>query len=151
MIEHHQREAAALPVRHNDDMAAVGLGQLVGLSLDPVLVPAGFQKGQCGHDSEGNVQIIFCAPYADFSRRHPRLPQASLQEENDTCVDLVVDVGADGTLERLDLETTSVERTLLHAGMVADSEAVSQAVGRSLAESLPVIEAALRRLFGNPD
>jgi hypothetical protein len=150
MSGHHQPEAATALVRHYDDMTAVDLGQLVRLSLDPVLVPAGFQTGQCGYGNEG-FQVIFCAPYAEFRQRHPRLPQARHQEGNDICVDLVVDVWADGTLGRLDLETTSVEQTLLHIGMVSDSEAVAQVVGRTLADSLPVIEAALRRLFGNPD
>jgi len=131
-------------------MAAVDPGRLVKLSLDPVLVPAGFQGGQCGDDSEGNVQVIFCAGHDEFSRRYWRLPQASQQEQGGTCVDLVVDVWADGTLCRLDLEGTSIQETLLHAGMVADSETVSQLSGRSMAESLPVIEAALKRLFGDP-
>lgn len=132
-------------------MAAVDPGSLVRLSLDPVLVPAGCQGGQCGGDSEGNVQVIFCARHDEFSRRYSRLPQANQQEQGGTCVDLVVDVWADGALGRLDLEGTSVEETLLHAGMVADSEAVSQMGGRSMSESLPVIEAALRRLFGDPN
>lgn len=139
-------------VRHYDDMAAaaVDLGRLVRLSLDPVLVPAGFQGGQGGGDSEGNVQVIFCAGHDEFSRRYSRLPQANQQEPGGTCIDLVVDVWADGTLARLDLEGPSVEETLFHAGLVADSDAVSQVRGRSLAEGLPVIEAALRRLFGDP-
>lgn len=131
-------------------MAAVDPERLVRLSLDPVLVPLGFQGGQCGRDSEGNFEVIFCAPYDEFGRRFPQLPQANRPEEGGTCVDLVMDVLADGTLGRLDLEGTSVEVTLLRAGMTADSEAVSRAVGRSAAESLPVIEAALRRLFGDP-
>ena len=132
-------------------MAAVDLGRLVTISLDPVLVPAGFQAGQGGDGSEGDVQIIFCAPHDEFSRRYPRLPQAIRPEEGVTCVDLVLDVWADGTLGRLDLEGTSIEETLLRAGMVADSAAVARVLGRPMVESLPVIEAALRRLFADPD
>ncbi len=138
-------------MRHYDDVAAVDRGRLVSLALDPVLVPAGFQGGQCGDDSEGDVQVIFCAGHDEFSRRYPRLPQANPHEQGGTCVDLVLDVWADGTLGRLHLEGFSVEETLLHAGMPADSEAVSQVVGLPVAESLPVIEAALRRLFGEPN
>ena len=139
-------------VGHYGDMtaAAVDLGRLVTFSLDPVLEPAGFQAGQCGGDSEGNVQVIFCAGHDEFSRRYSRLPQANQQEPGGTCVDLVIDVWADGTLARLDLEGPSIEKTLIHVGLVADSDAVSQVGGRSIAESLPVIEAALRRLFGDP-
>ena len=125
------------------------LGGLVTQSLDPVLVPAGFQRGQGGAGAGGDVQVIFCTAHDDFSRRYPRLPQADRQRDG-ACVDLVVDARADGTLARLDLEDTSVEQTLLHCGLVADSAAVSRAGGRPLAESLPVLEAALRRLFADP-
>ena len=138
-------------MRHYGGMAAKGLGSLVGLSLDPVLVPAGFQAGQCGDDGEGSVQVIFCAEHDEFSRRYPRLPQANQQEQGGACVDLVLDAWADGTLSRLDLEGTSIEETLLHAGMVRNSKAVSQLGGRPLAEGLPVVAAALRRLFGDPN
>jgi hypothetical protein len=130
-------------------MAASDLGRLVRRSLDPVLVPAGFQEGQGGDDGEGSAQVIFCTGYDEFNRRYSGLPQANQQEESAICVDLVVDVRCDGTLDRLDLEGISVAETLLQAGLVADSEAVSQLRGRSVADSLPVIEVALRRLFGS--
>ncbi len=130
--------------------AAVDLGRLVRLLLDPVLVPAGFQAGQCGSDGEGNVQVIFCAGHEDFSRRYPRLPQAYQQESVGRCVDLVVDVWVDGTIGSLDLEGISIAETLLRTGLDADSDAVSRVGGRSVAEGLPVIEAALRRLFAVP-
>lgn len=131
-------------------MAAEDPGRLVRRSLDPVLVPAGFQGGQCGGDGEGNVQVIFCARHDEFSRRYSWLPQANQQEHGGTCVDLVVVVWAHDTLGRLDLEGVSFEDTLLHAGMVADSEAVSQLSGCLMVESFPVVEAALSRLFGDP-
>lgn len=131
-------------------MTAVGLGQLATLSLDPVLVPAGFQGGQCGDDGEGDVQVVFCAPHDEFGRRHAQLPQARDPEPGRICVDLVLDVWADGTLARVDLEGMSLENTLLRVGMVADSQAVAQACGRPLADSLPVIAASLTRLLGDP-
>lgn len=124
-------------------------GRLVTLALDPVLVPAGFLPGQGGADGEGAVQVVFCMAHDELSRRYPRLPQADQQQRPGACVDLVVEARADGSLTRLDLEDTSVEQTLLHAGLVADGAAVSQVGGRPLAESLPVIEAALRRLFAD--
>lgn len=124
-------------------------GRLVTRSLDPVLVPAGFLPGQGGAGLEGDVQVIFCTAHDELSRRYSRLPQASPQPPG-ACVDLVVEARADGTLARLDLEDTSLEQTLLHAGLVADGAAVSQVGGRPLGEGLPVIEAALRRLFGDP-
>ena len=129
-------------------MTTEGIGRLVSRALDPVLVPEGFQGGQHGDDREGDVQIIFCAAHDDFSRRHPHLPQANQQQHAGTCVDLVVDIWADGTLVRLDLEGTSVAATLRHAGLVEEGEAVEQLRGRAVVESLPVIEPALRRLFG---
>jgi hypothetical protein len=137
---------------HYDDMGAVRTGRLLSAVLDPVLVPAGFQGGQYGEggeDRDGDAQITFCAGHDEFSARHSRLPQANQQEPGGTCVDLTVEVRADGTLARLDLEGTSIEKTLRHVGLVADSEAVAKVVGLSMNESLPIIEAALGRLFDN--
>ncbi|KAA1424112.1 hypothetical protein [Nocardioides antri] len=131
-------------------MGAVRTGRLVSAVLDPVLVPAGFQAGQYGEggdDRDGDAQIIFCAGHEEFSIRHSRLPQANQQEPGGTCVDLVVEVRADGTLAGLDLEGTSIEETLRHVGLTADSEAVAKVEGLSMTKGLPVIEAALRRLF----
>lgn len=79
------------------------------------------------------VQVIFCAGHDEFNRRHSRLPQANQQEQGVTCVDLVLDVRADGTLGHLYLEGISIEETQLDAGMVTDSEAVSQVGGRPIA------------------
>ena len=132
-------------------MEAVDPGRLVTLLLDPVLLASGFQAGQCGGDREGNVQVTFCARHDEFSRRYPGLPQARQDEPDAICVDLVLDASAEGTLVRLDLEGTSLEHTLLRAGLVADGEAVADMDGRPLTESLPVIEAALRRLFADPN
>lgn len=132
-------------------MTTVDPKRLVALSLDPVLMPAGFQRGQSGEDSDGNGQVIFCTGHDKFSLRHPRLPQANQQEQGGTCVDLVVNVRADGTLGRLDLEGISIRETLLHVGMVAESEAVSQVGGHSLTQGLPVLEAVLSRLFDDPN
>jgi hypothetical protein len=121
--------------------------------LDAVLVPAGFQGGQYGEggeDGEGDAQIIYCAAHDEFSDRYPWLPQANQQEAGGTCVDLVVDVRADDTLDGLDLEGTSVADTLRHAGLVADADAVAGLKGHSMIQGLPVIAAALTRLFQGP-
>ena len=129
-------------------MTTEGIGRLVSRALDPVLVPAGFQGGQYGDDRGGDIQIIFCAAHDDFSRRHPQLPQANQQQRDGTCVDLVADIGSDGAVGRLDLEGTSVAETLRHVGLVEDGEAVARLTGCAVVDGLPVIEVALRRLFG---
>lgn len=132
-------------------MKTVGLGRLVSSALDPVLVPAGFLGGQYGDGRGGDLQIIFCAGHEEFSRRHLRLPQAHQQRRPGTCVDLVVDVCADGTLFRLDLEETSLRETLSHTGLTADGDLVARTIGCPMVEGLPVIEGALRRLFAETD
>ena len=129
-------------------MGAMGSGRLVSLSLDPVLAPAGFLAGAYGDDGAGTVQVLFCAAHDEFSRRHPRLPQANAQEQIGTCVDLVIDVQADGTLGRLDLEGLSLAETLHRTGLVADGDEVAELDGRPMAEALPVLAAALKRLLG---
>lgn len=141
--------ARALCIAHHEGMGSVGIGRLVSLALDPVLMPAGFQGGQYGDDGAGDLQIIFCAPHDEFSLRHGHLPPANQQQPDGTCVDLVVDIWADGTLGRLDLEGTSLAETLRGVGLLAHEDAVARVDGRLVAEGLPAIEAALRRLFGN--
>ena len=132
-------------------MEAVGLGRLVSSALDPALVPAGFQGGQYGDVRGGDLQITICAADDTFSRRHAGLPQAGQQQRHGTCVDLTVECWADGTLGRLDLEGTSVEQTLRHAGLVADADSVARMIKSSVVESIPVIEATMRRLFAATD
>lgn len=76
-------------------MGAVRSGRVVSTALDPVLMPAGFQKGQYdegGEDREGDAQIIYCVGHDEFSVRHPWLPQANQQEPGGACVDLVIEV-----------------------------------------------------------
>ncbi len=117
-------------------------------ALEPVVVPAGFNPPQLGDDELDVVtQIIFCAPHDVFSARHPRLPQANQQAAGGACVDLVIDVRADGTLARIDLEELTVAATLRHVGLVTEGDALALVEGRPLSESLPVVEAALRQVF----
>jgi hypothetical protein len=150
----HQVGIDAL-MRQDEGMGAVRTGRLVSAALDPVLVPAGFQAGQYGEggvDLDRDTQVVFCAAADDFSARYPTLPQANQQGPDGGCVDLVIEVQADGTLIRLDLEETSIERTLRHVGLMTVAEDVARVDGCPLDESIPVIEAALRRLFNaNPD
>lgn len=63
----------------------------------------------------------------------------------------MVDLWADGTLGRLDLEETSLGETLRHTGLVADGDSVARTIGSPMVESLPVIEGALRRLLAETD
>jgi hypothetical protein len=131
-------------------MGAVRSGRVIKAVLDPLLMPAGFQEGQCGTGGdgrEGDVQVLYCAGHDGFSDRYPRLPQANQQAPGGTCVDLVVEVRADATLGRLDLEAMPVAETLRHVGLVADGQAVAKLTGRSMSESLPIIAGALKRLF----
>ncbi len=131
-------------------MGAGRSGRVVKDTLDPVLTPAGFREGQYGRGgdgSTGDAQVLYCGGHDGFSDRYPRLPQANQQAPGGTCVDLVVEVGADGTLGRLDLEGIPVAETLRHVGLVAHGQAVAKLTGRSMTESLPVIAAALKRLF----
>ncbi len=131
-------------------MGAVRSGRVVKDVLDPVLTPAGFREGQWGTGGdgrEGDTQVLYCAGHDGFSDRFPRLPQANQQAPGRACVDLVVEVRADQTLGRLDLEAIPVGETLRHVGLVADGQAVTKVIGRSMNESLPVIAAALKRLF----
>jgi hypothetical protein len=108
----------------------------------PVLVPAGFQGGQYGEGGEDRheeAQIIFCAGHDELSDRYPRLPQANQQERGvGACVDLVIEVGADGTIAFVDLEATSLQATLRSVGLAADGEAVAVVEGRALTGGLPV-------------
>jgi hypothetical protein len=127
------------------------VGHLVSEALDPVLVPAGFAAGQYGDEGvepRAGRQVIFCAAHDKLSDRYPRLPQANAQErEVGACIDLVIEVDRDDRISFVDLEGPSLEETLRDVGQVADAQAVAAVVGGALADGLPVIEAALRRML----
>ena len=72
------------------------------------------------------------------------LPQAGSGDAPGACDDLVVEIGMDGSLDRLDLEE------LRRAGLVTDAEAVATVLGPPCAEALPTVRAALGRLFDVP-
>ena len=72
--------------------------------------------------------------------------------------DLVVDIGTDGILGRLDFEGISLADTLQQMGLDTDADAVSQVSGGPVIDGseapicwssilVQVLEAALRRLF----
>ncbi|GAB3021950.1 hypothetical protein GCM10011376_20830 [Nocardioides flavus (ex Wang et al. 2016)] len=117
-------------------------------ALDSVLAAAGFLPGQGGAADDGSGQVIYCIGHDKLRGRHPHLPQAASDDVLGTCDDLVLDIGAGGTLDRLDLETVSLEETLRQVGLDADADAVSRVVGRPVVDGLPVLEDAVRRLFG---
>jgi hypothetical protein len=116
-------------------------------ALDPVLVPAGFLAGQGGEDQDGGGQVIFCIGHDALSIRYPLLPQADPDGASGRCDDVVIDVGVGGTLDRIDLEAMSLVQTLRQVGLDDDADGVSQVIDRPVVDGLPVLEAALRRLF----
>jgi hypothetical protein len=109
-------------------------------------MPAGFAGGQ--HGGDGRAQVIFCATHDEFSDRHPFLPQANDQDRGlGACIDLVIDVSAEGNVGFVDLERFSLEETLRHVGRPEDADRVAKVVGLAVADALPVMGAVLRRLF----
>lgn len=128
-------------------MTAGVTARLVQEALDPVLVAAGFLAGQGGDAPDGSAQVIYCLAHDQLVRRHPMLPQAGSGDAPGRCDDLVVEIGADGSLHRLDLEQLSVVETLRRVGLEADAQAVATVVGRPCTEALPTVRTALGRLF----
>lgn len=116
-------------------------------ALDPVMVVAGFLAGQGGGDLDGTGQVIYCIGHDELSSRYPHLPQADTDSGPGQCDDLVIHIGAGGTLDRLDLEGTPLPDTLRQVGLDAHAEAVSRVRARPVADGLRVLEAALRELF----
>jgi hypothetical protein len=112
-------------------------------ALDPLLVRAGFQRGQGGGGT-----VIHCASYADLRERFPRLPQARGQDEHAyfACVDLTWKLDAD-RLVGVDLEGLSLEATLRQVGRDADADAVAEQLDAPVAAALPVLAGVLSRLF----
>jgi hypothetical protein len=131
-------------------MGAVSVGRVVSAALNPVLTPEGFAGGQYGEggaDRREAAQIIVCAGHDEFSGRHPWLPQANDQERGvGACVDLVIEISAVNTVEFIDLEGLSLEETLRRVGNAEDADRSAEAIGRPLAEVLPVLPATLQRL-----
>ena len=116
-------------------------------ALDPVLVSVGFLAGQGDDQQDAGGQVIWCIRHEALTSRHPLLPQADTDDVPGRCDDLVIDVGADGTFDRLDLEGMSLADTLRQVGLDAHAEAVSRVRARPVADGLRVLDAALRELF----
>ncbi|MDY7104730.1 MAG: hypothetical protein S0880_26395 [Actinomycetota bacterium] len=74
--------------------------------LEPVVVERGFSGGQGGLGGDGSVNLIYCASATELVRRWPRafelIPGADPGPQR--CVDLMIEVTADGLLRRADLE-----------------------------------------------
>jgi hypothetical protein len=133
-------------------MGSLAAGRAVSAALDPVLTAAGFAGGQYGEgggDQPGPWQIIFCAGHDDLSDRHPWMPQANAQRHAEgACIDLVVHTTLDDRFDWADLEGLTLDETLRRVGNDDDANAVRAVHLTRLDTALPVLAAALARLFG---
>jgi hypothetical protein len=124
-------------------MVASEFGRLVMVALDPVLVAAGFARGQ-----GGGTEVIYCAAHDEFSDRYPWMPQADTQERDlGACVDLIIRGLEDGGFASADLEQFSLPTTLRMVGRGDDADAVERQEGAHAAQALPVLVGVLSRLF----
>ena len=138
-------------------MSRYSVGQVVSTVLDPVLVPAGFAAGQYGDYGEGGEdrptgsQVIFCAAHDEISDLYPWLPQANSQARGvGACMDLVVDINDQSSVEFIHLEGLSLEETLRLVGRAADADALARVDGQAIDDALPVVTSVLKRLFATP-
>lgn len=129
----------------------MGIGRDITNALDPVLVLAGFAAGQgVGPDDDlgAPVGITYCAGHDAFSDRFPWMPQANEYERAErACIDLVIEVSAEGFVECIDLESFSVAETLLLTGRVDESRSVANFIGKQSTDVLAHLPGILDRLF----
>src|SRR5262245_7532014 len=135
-------------------MGSIADGRAVSTVLDPILTRSGFAGGQYGEGGEEQYaagwQTTFCAGHDALSDRYPWLPQANTQpREAGACTDLIVETTR-GRFDLARMEHLSLEETLRAAGHADDAAAVSRVHGAELAEALPILAAALQRLFLTP-
>jgi len=111
-------------------------------ALDPLLLPAGFARGQMAGDDE---RVIYCAAHDEFSERFPALPQANQQLDLDgACVDLELDfeVGIAAELEGL-----SLRETFLALGLEREAAEAASWENASRGEALNGLPGLLTRLL----
>ena len=144
MAQIHDRRAASTGRIGRVDASDSGV--TVSEALDPVLVPRGFAAGQYGEGTEG--QVVFCAPFDDFSERYPHLPQSHRQQRGTgACVDLVIDVDRDRGISSTDLKAYPIDETLRDLGLPAEAGALRAALAGPLESQLDGVGLALRMLF----
>lgn len=81
--------------------------------LEPVLVRAGFAKGQWGDDGVG---VIFCAAGDDYVHRHPGLTANGEQWDDVYCVDVMIEGTVAGGIRRFDVEFEPLDDLLARTG-----------------------------------
>ncbi len=135
----------------------------VAAALDPAFRETPFQPGQSGERlsgvpdlgqpswPSGPASVIWCASYDELQQTHPRLPQAHDQGNAPLgCVDFTVEIDADGTLSRADLEADSLSETFLMIGLDHEARVAVGLMGepaRDVCQVLPhLISTLLERL-----
>ncbi|WP_435746277.1 hypothetical protein [Nocardioides sp. SYSU DS0663] len=109
--------------------------------------PAGTPGTSTGPLGPGSV--LWCAGYRDLQAGYPRLPQAHDQEEHGdgSCVDVMIEVDADGRLSRADVETLSVGATFAELGDRVRAARADALLGADARTALPLLAELLRDLF----
>ncbi len=96
--------------------------QQVAEELDPILAPLGFSRAQGGPDGhDRTAQVVFCRGYID--------------DQDDGCVDLVLDMKADPTWRIADVRYWGFTSDRWHLDFIRDGDLADQL--RGLARTLP--------------
>jgi hypothetical protein len=119
--------------------------------LDPVLVDAGFLPAQYGGPPFEPSSVTFCAAFDRFAARYGHLPQAQQQFGEGRCVDLIIEVDADDTVSRIDLEDHSLEETCRSLGRAHDADVVEVMIGTDVLDSAIALRPILVSLLSPSD
>ncbi len=94
--------------------------------IEPVLVRAGFAKGQWaeerGATDDPSCAVTFCAGQTDYVDRYPRLADDAWHSDHTYCVDIIVEGSIRRGITRLDVESESLGQLLERTGRHSDVE-----------------------------
>jgi hypothetical protein len=99
---------------------------LIQTYIEPVLVQAGFAKGQWAEErgvtEDPSCSVIFCAGGSDYVGRYPHLTDNGSHWADAYCVDITIDGSIHDGVTRVDVEFESLGQLLDRTGRRSEVE-----------------------------
>lgn len=106
---------------------------LIQTRVEPVLVRAGFAKGQWAEEREGpddpTCSVIFCAGATDYVSRYPHLTDDGSHWADAYCVDITIAGSIRDGVTRLEVEFETLGQLLDRIGRRTDVERLPRLLG----------------------
>ena len=107
-------------------MSASRFQALIQTYVEPVMVRAGFAKGQWAEErgalEDPTCSVIFCAAGSDYASRYPHLTDDGPHWADAHCVDITIEGSIREGVSRLEVEFETLGQLLDRTGRRSDAE-----------------------------